>query len=237
MVLAAGVLAACGKSQSADGGEATASPATGVGTGAATATATSPSDLEILERMVLQLDDLPSGLTEAGSTTSTNESIAAEEVDPEAELDRLESLGRVLGFEADFIPGPDAPPELAVAGVSSAASLYLTSEGASDSFATDAEAARRADWPAAYPDLTTLEVRDVNRPDIADEVLWVRITGLRDGGMFAEDFIVLRRDRVRGFVRHAALVLSSNDRNVLLADVADLAARQIEHIDATLSEL
>ena len=121
----------------------------------------------------------------------------------------------------------------------SAASLYLTPEGAGVSFAGDAQKARDADWLATYPDLTVVEVKEIERPGLADEVIWIRITGLQDGEedlMRIEDFVVLRQSRVRGFFRAVSVVEASASRDALLQDIADLAALQIQRIDAALQE-
>ena len=171
------------------------------------------------------------------ASTSTNEDFAAEAQNPEQELVRLESMGRVLGYKVNFVPGPESPPAQGMLAASSSASLYLTPEGATESFAHDAQKARDADWLATYPDLTDVEVREVERPGLADEVIWIRITGLQDGEdglMKIEDFLVLRRDRVRGFLRVQSLVEASAGRDALLQDIADLAALQIQRIDAAL---
>ncbi len=107
------------------------------------------------------------------------------------------------------------------------------------SFAGDAQKARDADWLATYPDLTVVEVKEIERPGLADEVIWIRITGLQDGEedlMRIEDFVVLRQSRVRGFFRAVSVVEASASRDALLQDIADLAALQIQRIDAALQE-
>ena len=226
-VVAAALTAACGDSQ----GEA---PGTTTPTGAAP-TATPSPEQQLLEQVVLQAEDLPAGLVQVGANTSTNEDFAAEAQNPEQELARLESLGRLLGYRVDFVP--ESLPERGIIAVSSAASLYLTPEGASASFADEAQKAQSADWPAAYPDLTDLEVREVERTELADQVIWIRITGLQDGGsgpLGIDDLLVLRRDRVRGFLRVQSRAEASAGRDALLPDVADLAALQIQRIDAAL---
>jgi hypothetical protein len=204
--------------------------------------ATSPTaalspEQQLLEQVVLEAEDLPQGLVRVDASTSTNEDFAASQADPEQELARLESLGRLLGYEVNFVPGAESPPERGMLAVTSTASLYQTPEGASESFAHDAQEARSADWLATYPDLIDPEVREVERPGLADEVVWIRITGLQrgeDGRMFVEDFVVLRQSRLRGFLRAVSLVEASAGRDALLQDVADLAALQTQRIDAAL---
>lgn len=227
-IVVAALTGACDDGQ--DGSPGTPTPA-------ASPTATPSPEQQLLEQVVLRAEDLPAGLVQFDAVTTTNEDLAAGEANPEEELARLESLGRLLGYEVNLLPGPDSPPERGIMAVSSAASLYLTTEGASASFADDAQKARDADWLATYPDLTDPAVTEVERPELADEVIWIRITGLQDEGrgpMFIEDFVVLRRSRLRGYLRAVSLVEASTDRDAVLQDVADLAALQVERIDAAL---
>ena len=231
-LVAAALASACGDSQ--DQAPGTTTPT------AATSPTTTPSpEQQLLEQVVLRAEDLPAGLVQADASTSTNEDVAASEDDPEQELARLESLGRVLGYEVNFVPGSESPPERGMLAASSSASLYLTPEGAGESFADDAQEARSADWPAAYPDLADLEVIEVERPGLADEVVWIRITGLQGGGsgpLLIDDFLVLRQDRVRAFLRVESRDEASAGPDALLEETANLAARQVERIDAVLGE-
>jgi hypothetical protein len=52
--------------------------------------------------------------------------------------------------------------------------------------------------------------------------------------MRIEDFIVLRRSRLRGFFRAISLTEASAGRDALLEDIADLAALQIQRIDSAI---
>ncbi len=208
-------------------------------TAATSPTTTLSPEQQLLEQVTLRAEDLPAGLMQVDASTSTNEEIAAGAADPEQELARLESMGRLLGYEVNFVPGSESPPSRGMLAATSAASLYLTPEGASESFADDAQKARDADWPAAYPDLTDLEVIEVERPDLADEVVWIRITGFQsveDSPLFVEDFVVLRQNRLRGFLRAVSLVEAPAGRDALLQDIADLAALQVQRINAALQE-
>jgi hypothetical protein len=229
-LVAAALVSACGDSQDQP-------PGTTTPTAATSPTITLSPEQQLLEQVILRAEDLSIGLMQVDSSTSTNEEIAAGEYDPEQELARLESMGRLLGYEVNFVPGSESPPARGMLAATSAASLYLTPEGASESFADDAQKARDADWAAAYPDLADLEVIEVERPGLADEVVWIRITGLQggeDGPMFIEDFVVLRQSRLRSFLRAVSLVEASAGRDALLEDIADLAALQIQRIDAAL---
>jgi hypothetical protein len=226
LTLAVTLMATCGNGQG--------------GTPDATTPATPPTttlspERQLLEQVVLRVEDLPAGLVQIDASTSTNVDVAV----GEQELARLENLGRLLGYEVNFVPGSESPPERGVLAATSAASLYLSTQGASTSFADVAQKARDTNWLATYPDLTDLEVREVERPGLADEVIWIRITGLQDGGdgpMSIDDFVVLRRSRLRGFLRAVSVVEPSAGRDALLQDVADLAAIQIQRIDAALQE-
>lgn len=230
-VVAAALAAACDDGE--DGTPGTITPTVVVPTAA-------PSpEQQLLDQAVLRVEDLPVGLTRVDASTSTNEDLAADEANPEEELARLESLGRLLGYEVTFVPGPEADPELTSVAVTSAASLYRDPEGASASFADTAQEARAADWLAAYTDLTDVQVREVERPALADEVVWIRITGFQDeeqSTIFIEDFVVLRRSRVRGYLRAVSLTEASTSRDLFLQDVEGLAALQVQRIDAALEE-
>ncbi len=229
-LVAAALASACGDSQDQ-------APGTTTPTAATSPTTTLSPEQQLLEQVVLRAEDLPAGLVQVDASTATNEDIAADKDDPEQELARLESLGRVLGYEVNFVPGPESPPTRGMLAATSSASLYLTPEGASESFADNAQEARSADWQAAYSNLTDVEVKEVQRPGLADEVVWIRITGVQggeDSPMFIEDFVVLRQSRLRGFLRAVSLVEASTGREALLEDVADLAALHIKRIDDAL---
>lgn len=204
---------------------------------AAPPTATVSPEQQLLEQMVLRAEDLPAGLAQVDVGTSTNEDLASSAANPEQELARLEGLGRLLGYEVSFVPGTESPPERGIVAVSSGASLYLAADGASSSFANDAQKARDADWLASYPNLTDPTVTEVERPELADESIWIRISGLQDEGqdtLFIEDFVVFRRSRVRGYLRAVSLVEASASRDAHLQDLEDLAALQIQRIDNVL---
>lgn len=231
-VAAAVLIVACG-----DDERGTISTATATPTAATSPTASPSPEQQLLQQVVLRADDLPAGLVQVAATTSTNEDIAADSQSPDEEVARLESLGRLLGYEVNFVPGPESPPESNVFAVTSAASLYRTPDGASASFADAAQDARNSDWAAAYTDLTEMEVREVERPDLADEVVWIRITGIQDGesgSLFIEDFVVLRRDRLRGFLRVVSLVEASAGRDAFLQNVEELTALHVRRIDTVV---
>lgn len=180
---------------------------------------------------------MPQGLIRVSAVVSSNEEVAQARGDPEEELQRLLEWGRILGYDVTYQPGPDAPPDLTVRAVNSTASLYRTAEGASASFADGARTAETQDWAQSYPDLADLEVSRIDRPDLADEVIWVRVSGLQGEertALVIDDFVLLRRDRVRAFLRVVSLLGASAGREAGLERVAQMAARQVERIDAAL---
>lgn len=240
-VLAAALVSACGHGQDEAG---TTTPIEAASPAPADmsepgASPTPPPELELLEQMVLQTEDLPAGLSQVSALTSPNEDAAQAAANPEEELARLESWGRLFGYDVVFVPGPDSSPDLTVMGVNSTASIYVTPEGASASLADDVQAARSQDWAASYPELIDLDVQEIKRPQLADEVFWIRITGHEEeakGPLSIEDFVVLRRSRVRGFLRVTSLFPASASSDAFLEETADLAARQVERIDMGLAE-
>lgn len=228
--------AACGNN-----GASSPTPETTEPSGTPTPTEPSPSptpvdpEQQLLQQIVLQAEDLPPGFTQVATFYSTNQDLAEAKADPEQELDRLETLGRLLGYDVTYTPGPDTPPDFSVRAVNTTASLYRTPEGASGSFAEGVRTARTQDWSVSYPDLIDLEVREVERPALADEALWTRISGSQSPDMLLiEDFVLLRRDRVRAFLRVITLVEASAGNDAFLEEVESWAARQVELIDAAL---
>jgi hypothetical protein len=241
-VLAATLVSACGDSQGKTPGTTTPTEAvspTPADMSVPGASPTAPPEQELLEQMVLQTEDLPAGLSQVSAVASPNEDAAQAAANPEKELARLESWGRLFGYDVVFLPGPDSSPDLTVMGVNSTASIYVTPEGASASFADDVQAARSQDWTASYPDLINLNVQEIKRPQLADEVFWIRITGHQKkakGPLSIEDFVALRRSRVRGFLRVTSLLPASAKPDASLKRTADLAARQVERINMGLVE-
>ena len=214
----------------------------GDGTPAATTTAgpstpTVSPEQALLQQVTLRAEDLPPSLSQVDASASTNEDVAAGEANPEEELAQLESWGRLLGYEVNFVQA-EAAAAADIVALSSAASLYETPDGASASFADAARKARDTDWPASYPDLVDPTVTQLERPGLADEVIWVRISGVQsaeDGRLFTEDFVVMRRDRVRGFLRAVFLTDPAGD-GATIQETEDLVAIQVQRIDAALQE-
>ena len=180
-----------------------------------------------LSGMVLRLDDLPAGYLEGESAFTTNEELALGDTE---KLAGLVEQGRILGYGLDFtrgdVPATDAP----YFGVESAASLYETQGGASDSFAEAAEEARATDWEAVLGFGDT-KLEEIDR-SIADETLWIRVTGVVGLGeeetpvLVIDDHIVMRQGAARGYLRVSSALEGSSDRSALLDEIAALAGQQ-----------
>ncbi len=189
-----------------------------------------------LKRIALQPEDVPAGLSRGDDKYTTNEDLAAGNPDPEADLAKFQRWGRLLGYDVTYQPGPDT--DIPYIGVTSAISLYRNGQGASESLAEGVADARKTDWKANHPGFGQLQVGEIDRPDLADEVLWLRISGFpeRDPaeGVVIDDLILLRQGEVRAFVRAALRVPGNSDRQALLAEVEALARKQVERIRQVL---
>jgi hypothetical protein len=239
LIATAALIAATLASACDDGQDGASGSPTATATGVPEATSTPSPEQQLLEQVVLQAEDLPEGLVQVSAIASPNEDAAQAAANPEEELARLESWGRLFGYDVTFLPGPDSPSDLAVVGVNSTASIYVTSEGASASFADDVEAARSQDWALSYPDLVDLDIREMERPQLADQIVWIRIAGHQEeasGSLYMEDFVVLREGRLRGFLRVTLLFPASASPDDYLEETTNLAARQVERMDAALGE-
>jgi len=204
-----------------------------------TAPAASPSpEQPLLEAMVLEADDLPDGLVRVSASTSTNADLASAAANPQKQTALLESWGRLLGYDVTFQPGPDAPANLPIRGVNSTASIYKTAGGANQSFADGANTARTQDWAKGYSNLSDVVVREIKQPGLADEVAWIRITGLQGDTkslILVDDYVLMRRDRVRGFLRVTTLFPASAGQDAYRSEVAAQAARQVQLIDSAIA--
>ena len=214
-------------------------PTQDAGSETPTAPVASPSpEQPTLEAMVLKADDLPAGLVRVSAVTSTNADVASAAAKPAEQMAILESWGRLLGYDVTFQPGPDAPQDLPIRGVNSTASLYKTPDGAKQSFADGAHTARTQDWQKSYSNLSDVRVREIKQPELADEVAWIRITGLQGDKkdlILVDDFVLLRRGRVRGFLRITTLFPASAGQDAYHSEVGAQAARQVQLIDSAMA--
>jgi hypothetical protein len=192
--------------------------------------------------MVLQPADVPQGLEQAGESFTTNEQLAAPGVGIRPSIEKIEEWGRILGYERDFqaAGAVSGPPVFAM---NSAASLYEEPNGTSDSFADIAQQARDTDWATFYPELKEFQVDEVERGLPVDEMLWLRISGLRpkstgDGHVLvADDQVVFRVGRVRAFVRVLINQEDGTDRNIGVENVDAIVRTQVQHIRDTLETI
>ena len=171
------------------------------GGGDQTPTPVPPQFEEQLRRMVLQAEDVPSGFVVIDDEFSTNQAVALDSPDSEAELAKLEQRGRILGYDVTYEPGgPSDEGEAIIFSLNSTASIYRTPEGASASFAEAASQARTTDWTLFFGGAENIVVEEQPAPDVADEALWLRVTGKAEAGeqTFAHDVVLLRTGAARG---------------------------------------
>jgi len=216
------------------GEEGAVSPTPGAtGTPSPGATATPSAVEEQLKRMVLQPGDLPAGFSMEEGSFSTNEQVASGGADPQAELASLTEWGRILGHNVVFSPDSTVTNEAGVLIVESTVSLYESDSGAAASFADAVKTARAVDWQANITGAKDLRVEEVPPLDVADEMLWLRISGTALIGeeateqAFVEDMVVLRVGRVRGSVAMASAGGSAAAQlaeSLVRSQAADMAA-------------
>ena len=221
-LLAVAILAACGGD--GDGGE-------------------SESSLEpALRRMVLQAEDLPQGFVQRDELTTTNEYQASLSADREARKDQLENWGRLLGYEVTYQPAGAVAQESPVQGINVSSSLYRTEEGAGEAFFIDAvKGAEERDWAADYAGLRDFQQEEVDASGLADEVVWLRVSGFQpvDGGpdpLVTEDFIFFRVGRERGFLRVQTSSNESEDRQLIRPTVEQWLRALVRNVEEVLAE-
>jgi hypothetical protein len=154
--------------------------------GEVTPTPIPPEVKEQLQRMVVQLEDLPSGVILAEERFVTNE-----------------EWGRILGYDVTYQANPEVMDQVGLMLVNSTASLYGSEEGASASFADAVQTARTTDWADFFGTAEGVEVEEVPSPEWADEMLWLRVTARAEVGeepqeeTFANDIAIFRQGPVR----------------------------------------
>ena len=159
----------------------------------------SPEPEEQLRQMVLQLEDLPSGVIQAEERFVTNEESAASSDDPEGWLAMLEGWGRILGYDVTYQANPEVISQVGLILANSTASLYGNEEGASASFDDAEQTALTTDWAALFDGAEEVEVEEVDSPALTDEMLWLRVTAKAQVGeeaeeeTFANDVVIFRQ--------------------------------------------
>lgn len=157
-----------------------------------------------LRRMVLHLEDFPSGVILAEDFLVTAEQSAAESADREGRLARLKEWGYIQGYDVTYQANPQVQSEVGLILANSTASLYGSKEGARASFADAVETARTTDWAALFGGAQEVEDEEIASPPLTDEMLWLRITAKaeREVGIeeqtFAQDVILFRQGPARG---------------------------------------
>jgi hypothetical protein len=204
------------------------------GGGEVTPTAVPAALQEQLQQMVLQLEDMPSGVVQAEEYFSTNEESAAASSDPAGRLAKLEEWGRILGYEVTYQANPEVLSQTGLILVNANASLYGSDEGASASFADAVQTARTTDWAAQFGGAQDVQVAEVTSPPLADELLWLRVTvkpeatGLAEE-TFAQDVLLLRQGPARGGLM-VAWSLGSGSADTM----EQLAEAQAQHMKDAL---
>jgi hypothetical protein len=153
-----------------------------------------------LQQMVLQLEDLPSGVVRAEEYFVTNAEAAAGSEDREGRLAKLEEWGRILGYDVTYQANPEVMDQVGLILANSTASLYGSEEGARASFADAVQTANTTDWAALFGTAREVEAEEVDSPPLADEMLWLHITAKAEGGeeeTFANDVVILRQGPAR----------------------------------------
>jgi hypothetical protein len=233
--LLATLAVACGGGDDEEAIQSTIVPGPGVtgtaaGLPAGTPTPASSAVDEQLQAMVLQPSDVPAGFTLASDSFSTNEDVAGRGEDAAEVLAQLTEWGRIRGHGVVF--SSEASDEAGVLLVDSTVSIYETDSGAGASFADAVDTARATDWQATIgPDATDVSVEEISPLDVADEMLWLRMTGTAIIGNpaeqqpFIQDVILMRVGRVRGSVSTVAAVADA----ALL--VEDMVRAQVDHME------
>lgn len=196
---------------------------------------------QALRRMVLQPDDLPSGLVLGDATFTTNESLAAASASPEARGAELEGWGRILGYEITYQPGGEVPAELPVQGINVSASLYTTEEGASTSFADSVKVAEETDWAANYAGLRDFQQETINISGLADELVWLQLSGYQPAtegpdALVTDDLIFFRVAGERGFLRVLARSTRTGDRQHYQSTVEGWLRSLIQNVTDALAK-
>ncbi len=189
---------------------------------------------DALPLMTLQADQVPEGLVRAEQKFSTNEELAQSQLGAPPEERELEAWGRILGYETDFQAAQIGAGPV-VSGVDSAVSLYKTADGTSLSFADISADAREANWQSAlYSDLSKFQQDEIQSEVPADEIFWLRLSGMRQGVLVVDYQIVVRVDRVRSYLRVLISEDGGQDRTASDAAVEALLRQQITNIRNTL---
>jgi len=159
--------------------------------------------------MVLQLEDLPSGVIRAEEFFVTAKESAADSGDREGRLAMLKEWGYIQGYDVTYQANPAVVSVTGLILVNCTASLYGSEEGASASFA-DAMQTARTTLAAGAGGGEGMEVEDVEEvasPPLTDEMLWLRMTATAEAEegveaqTFADDIVIFRQGPARAYLR------------------------------------
>jgi hypothetical protein len=194
-----------------------------------------------LRKMVLQPGDVPEGLVSGDDAFITNGDAAADSADPEERKRLLRSWGRLLGYEIAYEPATGTPTALPVQGVNVSASLYETAEGAGESFADAVKTAEEADWAANYAGLKEFEQERIKADGLADEIVWLRLSGIQPGtsgadALVTDDLIFFRIGTERGFLRVLASSAETQDRANLHSKVESWLRTLVQKVKDALAD-
>jgi hypothetical protein len=194
-----------------------------------------------LRQMVLQPEDVSDGFESGGDAFITNDDAARDSTDPAARKTLLESWGRRLGYEIAYQPTSATPDDEPVQGINVSASLFETEEGAGESFADAAKAAEEADWPANYAGLTEFQQERIEASILADQIVWLRLSGFQPGtggadALVTDDIIFFRIGTERGFLRVLASAAETQDRAHLHSKVESWLKTLAENVRDALPD-
>jgi hypothetical protein len=129
-----------------------------------------------------------------------------------------------------------------VQGINVSSSLYRTEEGAAEAFLIDAvKGAEERDWAADYAGLTDFEQEEVDGSGLAEEIVWLRLSGFQpvDGGpdpLVTDDFIFFRVGQERGFLRVQTSSTEAEDRQSIRPTVEQWLRALIRNVEEVLAE-
>ena len=167
----------------------------GGGEGEATPTPVASEVQDQLKQMVLQLEDLPSGVIRAEEFFVTAKESAADSGDREGRLAMLKEWGYIQDYDVTYQANPAVVSVTGLILVNCTASLYGSEEGASASFA-DAMQTARTTLAAGAGGGEGMEVEGTEAQTFADDIVifrqgparaYLRVWWLMDGGR--SDFI------------------------------------------------
>ena len=193
-----------------------------------------------LRKMVLQPGDVPEGLELGEESFLTNDDTASKEPDPEARRQLLDQWGRLLGFEIAYRPAEGEVVD-SVRGINASSSLYETEEGAGESFADAVKTAEEKDWARDYAGLREFEQERIKSEGLADEIVWLRLSGIQPGtsgpdALVTDDLIFFRIGTERGFLRVLGSTTETEDRTHLHPTVESWLRTLVGNVRAALPD-